>query len=510
MKKDKLFMIISISVLVMCIIGSSYALYTKTLSNDIGINTDTPGLDKYINYVKGENITGTLNLSSNYTSGASSNIEFWKKDNTYDIYGKIVLTVNTIGTNLSSSPALKYALVNNGNILSQGTLQGTTTNSQITLIKNLELQTTKQLYTVYVWLDSNETLGNISGESINISVDCTAEMVKEPTFASYITNLYNTATKTTVTNNSITYNYANIYDIDTDENTSGGLMNDRLGSSTTNINGGNIRYYGASPNNYVYFNCSDYSNQSDTTCEVWRIIGVFNGKVKIIRNSIIGSLAWDYDKNIDSSLTTYDNNWSTSSLQVLLNEKYYNGNTAGTVSYYSGSDMLTSLNLTSIGLKNDDTRNMISTEIYHLRGENSTSVYSNTMYNYERITGSVYSERQASWSGKIALAYPSDYGYAVDLEECTQTLNEYNNSACASNNWMKNILGTSNHGWLLTPFPNNTFSAWSVISGGSIGSGNTIYAPGVAPVLSLDSELEVQSGTTGTSANPYKLVIGSN
>ena len=28
----------------------------------------------------------------------------------------------------------------------------------------------------------------------------------------------------------------------------------------------NVRYIGANPNNYVYFNCSDYSNQSDNTC----------------------------------------------------------------------------------------------------------------------------------------------------------------------------------------------------------------------------------------------------
>ena len=27
--------------------------------------------------------------------------------------------------------------------------------------------------------------------------------------------------------------------------------------------GNNIRYIGSNPNNYVYFNCSDYSNQSD-------------------------------------------------------------------------------------------------------------------------------------------------------------------------------------------------------------------------------------------------------
>jgi GGDEF domain-containing protein len=31
---------------------------------------------------------------------------------------------------------------------------------------------------------------------------------------------------------------------------------------------------------YVYFNCSDYSNQSDSTCEKWRIIGVFKNMTK--------------------------------------------------------------------------------------------------------------------------------------------------------------------------------------------------------------------------------------
>ena len=55
----------------------------------------------------------------------------------------------------------------------------------------------------------------------------------------------------------------------------------------------NYRYYGANPNNYVYFNCDDYSNQSSSTCEVWRIIGVFNNgilthQIKIIRNESIG------------------------------------------------------------------------------------------------------------------------------------------------------------------------------------------------------------------------------
>ena len=82
-------MIISISLLVICIIGSTYALYKRILSKNLGVNTTTHGLDYYINYVKGSDITSaTLNPSTDYTGGSSSDIEFWKKDNTYNIYGK--------------------------------------------------------------------------------------------------------------------------------------------------------------------------------------------------------------------------------------------------------------------------------------------------------------------------------------------------------------------------------------------------------------------------------------
>ena len=64
--------------------------------------------------------------------------------------------------------------------------------------------------------------------------------------ATYIKKLYSTTEKSTVTNNSITYNTSQ----------SQLLMNDRKGSSSTGIDAGNIRYYGANPDNYVYFNRS--------------------------------------------------------------------------------------------------------------------------------------------------------------------------------------------------------------------------------------------------------------
>ena len=336
-----------------------------------------------------------------------------------------------------------------------------------------------------------------------------------------ITNLYNNASKTTVTNNGITYNYA----------TSVSLMNDRLGGTTTSLDGGNIRYYGASPNNYIYFNCSDYSNQSSSTCEIWRIIGVFNNKVKLIRNESIGSIAYDDDtedtylqsiaNNKKGSLViplTYDNNdenivvqfiagsigdgqndYSVSSLQKILNNYYYNGLT------YTGTS---TYDFTSTGFKNDTTRNMVAEITYNLGGHDSSSVYPNQMYEYERGT-TVYTGSSTTWAGKIALAYPSDYGYSVDLSKCDQNLYNYDNSACTSNNWMKIIINNEgwNESWLLTPNSGDYMYAWYVNVSSDVNNSVTVYSKSmVAPVLHLNSELSIKSGT-GSSSDPYQLNV---
>ena len=513
-------MIISLSVLVITIIVSgTYALYKAQLSKNIGVNTTTHGLAYYINYVKGTDITAaTLNPSTSYEGGASSDIEFWKKDDSHDIYGKIELTVNTIGTNLSNSPALKYAVVNNGNVLKEGSLKGTTSGSKVTILKNLYLEQTKQIYTVYVWLDNSEELGNISNESLSISVDCTASLQKEPTAADTIISLYTSAAKVTATNNSITYNTA----------PSVSLMNDRLGGTTTSLDGGNIRYYGASPNNYIYFNCSDYSNQTSSTCETWRIIGVFDGKLKLIKGSQIGTYSWD-NKNTSTGAENNSgkNDWTTARLMKLLNpvdyyindnnDKDSEGNYLGYSLYYnstsgkcySGKNNATvDCDFTSTGIKNDETRNMIAETTYNLGGWNTFTVYPNEIYEYERGT-TVYTGRLPTWTGKIALAYPSDYGYAADLNQCVnKQLNKYNDSTCTSNNWMKSIITNngSNDGWLLTPHSNYSYIAWGVILSGIMVGNHAYYSSyGSAPVLYLSSELGIESGGDGSSSNPYKL-----
>ena len=345
-------------------------------------------------------------------------------------------------------------------------------------------------------------LGYENGGSLIVPSGYTLVNTVHTKFTTYINNLYTNATKTTVTNNGITYNTA----------PSVGLMNDRLGSSSININGGNIRYYGASPNNYIYFNCSDYSNQSSSTCETWRIIGVFGGKVKIMRNAVIGTYSWDNKNTSTGAEDNYGkNDWTSARLMKLLNpgysgtggSLYYN---SGSGSCYSGENNATkTCDFTSTGIKNDTTRNLISDTLYYLGGWNDFEIFSNQIYSYERGT-TVYSGRPTTWTGKIALPYPSDYGYAADLGSCTVQLGSYDDSTCTSTNWMSYLLPNNfSLSWLLTPYSGDSSGAWGFVSSGLV---NNLYDSydeiGVAPVLYLGSELGIGSGT-GTNSDPYRL-----
>ncbi len=515
--KAKLYMIFGISLLVIAIIGSTFAYYVWNTSSDNETKIVTSIGAATVYFDGGSSMEGvSLRPVESKDYGIIKDIKV--KANTTGLSFNMYLDITSLDTNLKEE-SFRYqfykgtTLVKEGNFstdyLTNNTTTCTTNNStHITLLLNESISTSETSYKLYIWIDGENYENPITMMnntfSFKLHAEGTGAILKEgkipditllpedqkKTLAYKILSDYYYADKSDVSNNGVTYHY----------DTTNKLMSDT---------DGNVRYYGAEPNNYIYFNCSDYSNQSSSTCETWRIIGVFEGKVKIMRGSTIGNLAWDQDKNIDSSLTTYDNDWSTASLQVLLNEQYYNGDTAGTVTYYSGSSgsTSTSLDMSSIGIKNDTTRNLISDTLYYLGGWNTASVYSDQFYSYERGT-IVYSGRPTTWTGKIALSYPSDYGYAADLGSCTVKLGSYDNSTCTSTNWMKSIF--TSYSWLLTHKSDSRYYAWIVGSSGNVNAtgynGNTYTAYGVAPVLYLGSELGIGSGT-GTNSDPYRLSV---
>lgn len=326
--------------------------------------------------------------------------------------------------------------------------------------------------------------------------------------AKYITNLYANASKSTVTNNSITYNYA----------TSESLMNDRLGGTTSSLDGGNIRYYGASPKNYVYFNCETYPS---TNCELWRIIGVFDGKIKLIRNGSIGSYSWDTSvARINSGFGIAE--WSQADIMKVLNPNYDSDSVGGSLYYnsksgncYNGQNNATiSCDFTSTGIKNEITKKMIANFTWNFgMYSDSSDLYSNQIYVKERGTN-VFANpsdgitRTSTWNGKIALPHPSDYGYATDFLKCTDNIFDVDETDktfynCGANDWMLRVGGTTDY-WLLVP--NNYHESGvnlAYVSGYLINATKASYAYGIIPTLYLEDQI-LHSGD-GSQSNPYQL-----
>ena len=595
--KAKIYMIFSLIVLVIAVIVSgTYAYYVWTTSDSdttkivAGIGAAT------VTFNKGSDISANLRPVSDKSKGIIKDISV--KADTEGLVFNMYLDITSIDTDLKDE-SFRYELykgdtkVKEGNFSDSYLTSNTVTCSKnntnhIVLLTNESISTSKTSYTLYIWIDGeNYTNPNtMMNKTFSFKLHADGEgAVLIKTAAQTIKELYINAEKKTVTNNNINYNIA----------PSVRLMSDRLGGTTADVEGGNIRYYGNSQseivpgwqsdrtsilanqtfgnaftsesncssmltalttcsanysalgfssaseceaglptllksmanvstvseliteycindtyplNNYIYFNCSDYSNQSSSTCETWRIIGVFDNKVKIMRNSTIGKLAWDYDKNDNSSLTTYDNNWHTATLQKLLNNSYYNG--TGAITYYNpnSANNSVSLNMNNIGIKNTATRNMISETNWYLGGWNTSGIYSNQIYRYERGTQKCSScTYETIWKGNIALPYPSDYSYSSDFSICTSNILNYTNNVCLGTNWMYPIMSTdgTQSSWLLTPDSGDSHAAWNVHSAGVVYDGYaTSYDSGVAPVLYLSSELGIESGD-GTSDNPYKL-----
>ena len=263
----------------------------------------------------------------------------------------------------------------------------------------------------------------------------------------------------------------------------------------------NIRYIGANPNNYVYFNCSDYNNQSDSTCEKWRIIGVFknmtksNGSkedlVKIIRDDRLGNISWDSNNG---------NDWSTATLQTTLNGEYYNG------TYAIGA------------LKNDSTRNAIESVVWNLGGTESYTSASNGLashfYGYERGT-TVYSGRPTTWTGKVGLMYPSDYGYATSGGSTT------NRAACLAKelyNWKNSdvsdcknndyLFKSSYYQWTLVHNSSSSDVVFGVNAKGYISNNGVRGTGGVLPAAFLKSNILISEVGNGSSESPFQLKVG--
>ena len=297
---------------------------------------------------------------------------------------------------------------------------------------------------------------------------------------------------------------------------------------------GNTRYIGKNPNNYV-----------SVDGDIWRIIGVMKNvddgsgnkedRVKIIRSESIGGYSWDTSaSNVNNGNGV--NEWSQADLMKLLNPGYESETVGGSLYWNSGSGTCynatnngtTSCDFTSVGIK-DKLKTLIGDAVWNT-GSNGTNGYASSsngltkhFYTYERSdnTGKICSSgdfcndtvaRTTTWTGKVGLMYPSDYGYVTsggsttDRAAClNKELYNWNGSSvsdCKNNDWLFN----SSYQWTISPFAHPSYAnfVFYVRYGGHVGSSTAYGGYVVRPVVYLTTLVVVQSGD-GSSSNPFIL-----
>ena len=261
----------------------------------------------------------------------------------------------------------------------------------------------------------------------------------------------------------------------------------------------NLRYVGANPCNYVTFNGEKAG---------WRIIGILNTpegqRMKLIRTSSIGDLSWDYP-----STGSYSNDWTTSTLQALLNSGAYYNRTTG--QYYNASTTATTLYFTNNGLT-ETAKNQIDTITWKLGGTgNFYSTNTIQFYTYERGT-TVYTGRPTEWQGKVGLMYPSDYGYATSggtgMNRASCLAKELYNrgssaSDCRTNDWLYN---SSIYQWTLAPHSSYSNNLFEVDDTCHVNRDDASVRRAVRPSVYLISKTSILGGE-GTRENPYELSV---
>lgn len=220
------------------------------------------------------------------------------------------------------------------------------------------------------------------------------------------------------------------------------------------------RYAGANPDNYVCFGSTEENCPAEN---LYRIIGIFDNQVKLIKSTSYGNYSRD---------TGNSNVWSTSSMKSTLNSTYLN-------SFSSTWTDLISYHDWKVGGVPYDT-NYIAKDYYDDEvGSNSSSLTDNA---------------------KIGLMYVSDYGYSASSDSWYTSMADYDN--VASDNWL--YLGSNE--WVISLASNmGTLSFGINYSGYMIGLCGAVDVYATRPSFYLNTDVLYVSGN-GTLETPYRIM----
>ena len=298
----------------------------------------------------------------------------------------------------------------------------------------------------------------------------------------------------------------------------------------------NIRYYGSDPNNYVRFNN-----------ELWRIIGVFENNVKLVRSESLGNLSWD------SSESSVNDGWGVNQwgesthedgsyyegadLQVYLNKMYYGGDT--TITCYGGINNKTTTCPTNT--LDNTAKSLIDNHTWNTGAPNDSKLYDSTPGLYDTVpfykaergkeTGKICNgrdycndtvTRKTEWTGYIGLPYVTDWAYASGENICETNMNKgyfvgasspdeaFANAVCKNNNWMNYGSTYNDTTWFMSPraYHDSASHVWFVYGAGAAEYDRAANSNAVVPSIYLKSNVLIESGT-GTNTDPYTLKLSN-
>ena len=265
------------------------------------------------------------------------------------------------------------------------------------------------------------------------------------------------------------------------------------------------RYAGASEsvNNFVCFGSTTSPCPTDN---LYRIIGVFEDKVKLIKydyatSALLGTNG-DYLGGASPDSTYYKGSLTT------INTYYWNYKAAHSPSNIWSTSLLNKINLNTNYLNNIGTTwsNMIEDATWKVSGHSTSEVTPREMYTAE-ITNATKTYGPSNGTSKVGLVYVSDYGFAASPGAWTTTLNYYdgddaNGTSIITINWM--YMGHNE--WTMSPSSSFSNYVFYLSSDGFVNDSYAYGDYGSRPVLYLKSSV-LYAGGSGTKDSPITLVV---
>ena len=263
-------------------------------------------------------------------------------------------------------------------------------------------------------------------------------------------------------------------------------------SNLTNGAGDNsYRYSSKSAKNYVCF------GTDDTTCpkdNLYRIIGLFGGNIKLVKNDYAGSDLLGTNGNYGGQATIEEK------VGYLGNKKPLEKYNFGSNNTWSSSKLNTiNLNTNFINNIGNKWSNMIISAVWKVGGNTSTNILNNSVRTV--FTNEIKNPVNNTYTAKIGLMYVSDFGYASVASRWT-TMMEESSSGHAN---IDNYLFLRFNDWTITPNSGNSNNVYATQSEGIVTTASVNEAYGIRPAFYLKDSVMYVSGT-GTISDPIRVI----